>query len=384
MAERQRPQWSFILADCFGSNLTPLTTHGPVTAGYQRNGYSEAQTTLSHEDEAASLLLTSLRDTGTPMLKAFRRSVGASAGDLVFQGSLAPFQEDADEQSVLNLVFRSPFARLMGEGADRGRFTADYVSFVQEDAGTIAQTLLDSANTVNATGLIAGTTETTALRDRSYQYANVGEAILELSNVLDGFDFEEEFYEGGSTLARLNIYARQGSEQSSARFEYGPDTLRNVRAVSRTTQPPINSARVFGAYGLVGTYEDAASIVKYGMCEVQKTVASVTTQAALDELAREMLRPNPIQTVSFVPEYGLESCPLPFDDFWLGSTVPLYARRGALEIDAQVRVNGIQIIVSEDGYEVGELDPSARGEDDPLHAAEAGFEWQPRVSVEVV
>lgn len=349
---------------------------------FQRNSFAECSFSLSHEDEAARLLLEALRDSGTPTLRAWRRGPNDTAGVCRFAGYLAPFQEDAEEQAIITPVFRSPFARLLGEGSERGRFTGapgdtavgETVDFwaagVGTDAGAIAESLIGTANAQSTTGLVVGDVEATVNRGRVYQYANIGEEIVNLSNLLDGFDFEEQPISSGEDLATFVVFADAGTDTPGARFEYGPAMLGNVRALSRTTEPPVNRVRVLGANGLTSVKELPDSIVKYGVCFMQVSAADVDVQATLDDKAFALLRPNPVQTFTFTPDYGVTNCPRLWDSFSLGSTVRLFARRGALYVDEAVRVNAATIVISDDGFEAVETpDPLTLDEEQAIRAS---------------
>jgi len=370
-----RAEHSWQIADGAGTALAELTTAAGKTLSVVRDHFVECQAVISHHDAAASLLLDAL-STGIPQLRVYRRSAGAASATLIFRGNLAPFTEDVEESALLSLVFRSPFARLLGDGSDRGRFTGEVFERFATDAGQIAFDLLDFTNTEGDTGLGEGTRDVTVSRDRAYQYANIGEAIVDLSRVADGFDFSETFIESGATLANLNIHASLGDDRPDAKFEYGETTLNNVRALSRTQQPPINAVRVLGANGLVGTAEHAVSIDTYDLWPLQASASDIDIQSALDEKAEALLRPNWIKTVDFTPEYGLANCPQPFDDFDVGDTVRFFARREALAEDVAVRVNGLTIVVDENGYEVTEIQ-------DPLTPDEEAF-IRANLSLEVV
>lgn len=351
-------RWTWYLDDAQGNALCELTSASARLLAFKRNTAAVASFTLSHRDVAAQLLLDALQTTGIPTLRCYRRQLADPAGVLRFRGHLAPFQEHAEEASTLQLTFASPLARVLGDGSGRGRFTGPAVTFTQTDAGQIAKQLVDTTNAEGATGLATtGTIAATKLRDRAYAYANVGEAITNLTNVLDGFDMYETFLDNASpTLAALNIVAAQGEDQPDVRFEYGPGTLNNARAFSRTTQPPINVARVLGANGLYAEKSDAASIATYGRWMVQQSATDVTEQATLDDKAQALLRPRPVKTVQFVPELGLDSCPRPWDDFWLGDTCRVVAARDAFTEDASVRLNAITVAINDDGYEVATVE----------------------------
>jgi hypothetical protein len=376
--------WTLLLCDSAWNGLAELTTASGRTIDYRRNSYAEAACVISHDDDAAPILFDALR-SGIPRLKAYRRSDGASSSALRFAGYLAPFTEGADEAAFISLVFRSPFGRLIGDGTGRGRFTAASVAYPATDAGTIATSLITTTNADSPTDLTVGGAQVTKTRDRAYQFANVGEAIINLTNVLDGFDFEEAFTETGATF---NVWAALGQDRPAAQFQYGAETLSNVRAMARTTQPPINRATVVGANGLYALKQDLVSQAAYGLWPAQASASDVTEQATLDDKAQAMLRPDPVKTVTFQPEFGLESCPRVFDDFALGDTVRFYARRGALTESVSTRVNGFKVVIDEDGFEASEIaDPAAAEsiEDVPsFPSSESGATIPAEMSVEIV
>jgi hypothetical protein len=361
--------WTWLLCDAQGSALAELTTATARSLTFRRNTYGEATFVISHDDEAASLLHSALRNTGVPTLRCYRRGNLDTIAVLRFNGYLAGLTESLEDSAALTAVFRGPFGRVIGDGPDRGRFTLASTSF-SADAGQIAKALIDLGNAQGATGLATtGTIQPTKTRTRLYQYANIGEAVVALTQILDGFDFEEVYVEQGTTLAIFNVYTAQGQDRPAGRFEYGPETLMNVRSVQRVVQAPINVARVLGANGLVGSAQNDPSITKYGVWWTQQSASDVVEQATLDDKAQALLRPNPVKTIQFVPDLAIS--PLPWDDFWLGDTIRFYARRGAFTEDLTVRVNAITIVIDDNGLEQTEIDQDdmALLESDPAGGA---------------
>ena len=108
--------WAFQLDDHLGTNLAELATGAGRNVTAVRNGAMEAHVSISHDDDAAEAFFAELRQ-GVPKLRGYRDGV------LRFHGHLAPFDEQLEEEGHLNLVFRDPFARLIGYGQSRGRFT---------------------------------------------------------------------------------------------------------------------------------------------------------------------------------------------------------------------------------------------------------------------
>lgn len=348
------PVWSFLLADSLGNGVAELATGGGRTLTFTRNAYPEATITISHDDDAAAVFFDTLRN-GIPTLRAYRDGV------LRFHGELAPFSETLEEDAQLSLLFRGPSARLIGYGQSRGRFTLASRVFSAADAGQIAKTLIDEAT---GSGIATtGTIQTSKTRDRTYQYANIGEAITNLTRVLDGFDFEIVPIEyAAGKIGQFNVYASQGSDLSdTVLFQYGPNTLANVQSVTRQTEPPINYARVLGTNGLASIKSDPGSIAKYGYWIVQESISDVAEQATLDDKAQSLLRPDPIKVVAFSPDPTL--APAPWDDYWLGDTVSFFGRRGAFVEDVTARVNKITVVVDDEGNEAAQVEqPGTDGE----------------------
>lgn len=364
--------WSFVLTDATGAALAELATASGRTIAFKRNSYAEAQLSISHEDDAAALLFSALA-TGIPKLRAYRRGPADSSAVLRFRGYLAALSEVSEETSMVTATFRSPFGVLLGDGDKVGRFLLSAQTYAATDAGLIAKALIDTANAVGTTGLAtsSGLIAATKTRDRTYPLGqNIGAAVQDLTNVLDGFDFYETFVDGtGATDANFNVVASVGSTQPAVHFEYGPGTLANILHMERTTLPPVNSMLTTGANGLQSTYADVASVAKYGSWWGHQDFSTVSEQATLDDKAKALVRVNPIKTVTFIPELGLANCPQPFDDWNLGDTVSFRASRGALSENVQLRINGFTIPIDENGVETVTVQDPTSPEDDAIIAA---------------
>jgi hypothetical protein len=367
-------QWLFVLADGQGNNLCELTTAQGKTLTFKRNTAPEVQFTLSYRDYAAQYLMDALYGSpgvsaGIPRLKCYRQAPNDSARVLRFNGYLAPFPDQCDENTaMLTPVFRGPFSKLLGDGDQRGRFADFGTNYPATDAGQIAKSLIDGKNSDSYTGIATtGTIEATKIRDRAYELANIGQAIMDLSNLLDGFDFDVTPVDQGATMGIFNVYAKQGVDRPASKFEYGTRTLANVRQLSRTIAPPINYVVVTGANGLYSIQTDSTSLGSYGRWPIVVAASDVDEQATLDDKAHALLRPTPVKTVRFTPDLALS--PRPWDDFYLGDTVRLFAREGALSENVSPRVNSFTVAVDDSGYETVEVpDPTTPGEEATLRA----------------
>jgi hypothetical protein len=353
--------------DASGNMVADFTRASGKRIAYKRNWYAEAQLTLSHEEPAAAAFLNvwSAGGAGATQLRAYRN------GTLRFVGWSAPFDEQSSDSSVMNLVFRSPFWRLIGDGSQTGRVTTAPVTYTATDAGTIAVALVALANAQGSTGLSTsgGTLNTSVNRTITYPSdTNIGQAIVNLSNVQSGFDFRERW---SATVpgAILDIkYPLFGTVQTGKTFEYGQTTRNTVSQFSRSNENPINAVRVVGANGLIGTASDSSSQTSYGYFPLSVQMSNISDQTTLNERAAALLRVAPIKTVRFVPE-GLNA-PKPFDDYDLGDTVRVYARRSALLEDLAVRINGFTVVVDENGNETSSIeDPLSPDDQSRLYAS---------------
>lgn len=337
--------WTWVLADEDGIALAELTGARDRRISFRRNGVPEAACGLSLEDPTAGDLYDVLAGGGIPQLRAYRDSA------LRFSGQLWTTSDAAEHDALVTVTFRGPFATLLGDGSNTGRFTAALREFAGTDAGTLAWTLIDEANSDSDTLIRQGTIEATVARDRTYEHKNVGDAIVELTGVQDGFDFEVDPLDPNDAAGKLgefNVYAEQGEDRPLVIFEYGADTLRNVASVTRTKQRPINKVRVLGTDGIVGEAEHAVSIAKYGLF-MRVESYDAADAGVLGGRAQAALRPDPITVVEYVPDPAL--APQPWDDYWIGDTVRFRARRGALIVSEAPRVNGVDIAIDDNGHE---------------------------------
>src|SRR5947209_1702103 len=366
--------WQFVLCDATGNALCEIDTASGKSITYHRNNFPEAQMTLSYKDQAAQSLIDCLYGASyitaqIPTLKAYRKGPNDSSAQLRFYGSLAPFQDQADtEQALLTPIFRGPFSRLMGDGNNRGFFTGVDDWYTNLDAGAIAHYLVNTGNSQSPFTIathFGPWEQPTVTRIKEYQSANCGQEIINLSALLDGFDFEMvpvDYVDQtwGHVMAEFHVYADQGTVQNAAKFEYGAATLANCKGLRRTISPPINSVTVLGGNGMTSTQIDAASISQYGIWRVQVAASDIIDQPTLDAKAHGMLRHFPVKTLEIQPDTALS--PRPWDDYWIGDSVPVYANHGALRENTLLRVNTIQVVIDDNGYEAAEVQDPVSGE----------------------
>lgn len=214
------------------------------------------------------------------------------------------------------------------------RYTGESVTFAGVDAGEIAWQLIDTTQTESDLGITEGTIEATQNRDRTYNNQNIGEAIINLANVINGFDFEI------NTSQVFNVAANIGVDRTNLVLEYG----RNIQAIQITEDfsSPINRAIVLGSGSdftapLRVDRDDAASQALYGLREGlinELEVSEITTlEDKGDALTRKKGMPLLKTRMTLIPS----SSPT-IEDFALGDILTLKVVSGVYNIQSQFRV----------------------------------------------
>lgn len=335
-------EYAFVLADAEGNALPGSHVGRGRRLVYALNRPVEALITFSLADVAGGAVIEALR-SGLPQLRVYRD------GELEFSGHWHPQNggSGTSEQSYLNLTFKDAFAEL------EQRYVRTVTAFSLTDAGEILGALVDDTNALSDTTLRVGSIEATADRDRVYEEGKqIAEAGIELTEVLGGFDFEvtplDPNDEAGAT-GELVIVGHKGSLQEEAKFEFGPETLANLRGYTFTTERPINRAIAYGG-GEPASRSEVSIPASEAAFRTQMAVTSetdVSEQASLDAKAADILRENPVWTFQIEPD-PLKA-PAFFDAFGLGDTVPVNIRDGELEFSNQSRVTRAELGIGDSG-----------------------------------
>lgn len=196
------------------------------------------------------------------------------------------------------------------------------------------------------------------------QGTSVGDALTQMCNTGLMDVWMEPLFDTGVAppfLARLNIYASQGSVQNDAVMSWdspgkslvGIDRLLDGAQLANTVQFYNGQAGPS-----VAAQTDAISEAKYGsywaqqsfpqQIETQAVVAIAQNQLMLRKIGRRTLQINPAP----------ERAPDPFTSYFLGDLLPVYATKrlrqtlpAPQETTNYVRVYGIPIDISDNGVE---------------------------------
>lgn len=178
----------------------------------------------------------------------------------------------------------------------KSRFTASVVRYTQEDAGDIAMALITYTQglTNGELGINEGAIEATIDRDREYQRKNIYEAIVDLTQVEDGFDFDLTPIQDANhnlTSHNFNVYAERGQY----RPEVAPLVIGgNVLSFSGFTRDPIINHATFKGAGIgedtiFAEAENTASQVSFTRREAVTARSDISIRDTLEGHANELV-----------------------------------------------------------------------------------------------
>lgn len=347
-----------------GEPIGEIPAIGAKTLALQLNGVHQATVTARLTDPLAPSLLPGL----APRLKVYRtRSASELAADptlqpeLVFYGSLPAENVQADAAAdALTLTFSDPRWVLAR------RYSAPTVgsdTYAATDQGSILWGLVNTQNarTGGDTWIRQGGVTTGTTRDRTYDRRSVLELFDEMTKVLDGPDVDVDPRDGWTeagnrVMANLRVYGRQGSDLSgTVAFAYGEGLASNVLAAQVSYLPQTTYATFTGTQGDAAAPLSASygtpSEVPFGLLEQYQSDPDVSTSATLAAKATgAVLEGQGLRAVVTVAQPTSEA-PQPWEHYYLGDTVRAVIRKGAIELDQQVRVAGFTVTTQTDGRE---------------------------------
>lgn len=265
--------------------------------------------------------------------------------DLVWGGYMESYDGTIRPESTTMRILCKGFFNLL-----KSRYTDKLVTYTGIDAGAIAWDLIaDSAAKTNGTlPITQGTIQSSVNRDRTYEFKQIYEAIIQLSEVKNGFDFE--FTPGGL----FNVhYPFKGADKSQSHiFQLGRNIDR-IRYVN-TVENMCNEAIVIGSYvGDAMVYADRSNTdlqASYKLWQKVISYKDVEGQSYLDARGDDELLQFglPRREYEVFQSHGS-------DPDWplveVGDYVTLDATSGFVQIADVVRVKEITVNVSAGGLE---------------------------------
>ena len=302
-----------------------------------------------------SLPLTTERLERFPLYIGVTRLLIYRATKLIWAGVIWEITEDAqDDEGTVNVQCTEIFHILSEK-----RYTSN--TYTSTDAGQIAWGLINTTQGLSGgnLGITQGTIEATQNRDRAYLDEKIGEKIIQLTEVINGFDFLITPSIKNNTLGVFNVSAKIGTTLTSFRLEYGEGLKNNIQSWSRkrTLSDMFNSVIVegegLGDARLTSTETDTALITAIGLLEGRIQEKSVNQQTTLDTRADEFIRVRKTEQ----PLYDI-TVNNAYDDFGkydVGDIVPVRIKYGYIDMNTTMRIYGIDVRISDAGEEVIKL-----------------------------
>lgn len=340
------PQWTIGLmnADTF-AKYGEFTQYSGASYTKRLNNAGSCAVSLSLDDPIS----TYVQPLSTAIY--FERN-----GRMVWSGPII-IREDSLPDRRVTIQAVGYFDRLL-----KRMFREFTTSFVGSDAGAIAQALVAIANEQRDTKIIVKSVEPTQTRDRTYRrFASIGEAIVELSQVENGFDFEVVnnemtiasklgYNRGLNSIVSPCVFAYQTAQNNIASFTRRDDASSLVNRFNAICSSSIE------------VVADEGSINSYNLIEATQDLGQVNSNIARAYAAAEIaVRGLPIETydVSLVSVDEDNRCPRfdgnVLDDvhfFGLGDTVRLLIEDTKLPaVDVDLRVFAATLSLDANGNE---------------------------------
>lgn len=176
------------------------------------------------------------------------------------------------------------------------RITGSLDLYTNTDAGEIAWQMINTSQSkTNGTLLISkGGIEATKNRDRTYENYIIYDAIVNLTNVIDGFDFElVPTLDSSSRLEgfTFNVYKEIGVVRESLGYLKIDEEVENVRltTVGDVYNSIVATSGGFGDQVLRSTQSDTSSQKGYTLLEKYLKFANINIASTLEEHANTYL-----------------------------------------------------------------------------------------------
>lgn len=356
--------WRFILADSNTMENIGEIRAPNVSLDLALNRAGSCNFTIPQDDDLAGQI-----ENVTTCVKAYRRDVP------IWSGMVWNCEDVLEEQKSLQVSAVGWFEQLnhrklryekkyQNNTFTGGQIALDLVNIAnnQKD-GLISTANPDGTGTIWPTFLVLGLSSDTQLRNMSYErWQNIGQAIIDLSNIENGYDFKID------PISRIiNIYTsaigspvRKLRPESQFGYNWGPNNLRTFRRQLDTS----SLVTQFHAVGRFATATAAAGNVssgpmaKYGLWEDHQALSEVVDLNVLSAFANGEVATRSVPRVIYSmnpfpwsPNDG--RVPEPFVDYDIGDHVYFTAKYlPRINIQRQaVRVFGIKLSIDSEGNE---------------------------------
>lgn len=348
---RPRVRWQLVAGPASGGHELALTEAKSRTLRFKLTESSEVSFNLDGRHPQAEALTTLATDVHVlwtpdegPTRILYRGRVGNNGDDLSETEHTTQFTT-LDYRSVLNRE------RL---------YSTSTLTWTATDQAEIAWQLLQQTQTRTGGNLgisKGGGNPTGISRDRTYEVGDsIGERIQELSEVIDGFDWD--ISPKSSSALALDVWSPQRGSDRGVVLEYGGlvSKLRRDVTVSEYGNALRYTGKTDASPALTAQELEAADIgtAPQGRWDLVFGDDGLVTQAALNDRAAWQLAQSQVirPTYSLTLRRGSWDGP---DHIWVGDTVRLIIKSGRLDVDTSLRVYEIGVTLGESADETVEI-----------------------------
>ncbi len=218
----------------------------------------------------------------------------------------------------------------------KDRYTAKEVTYTKIDAGQIAWELINTsqAKTNGNFGIKKGIIDSTQDRDRTYNNQNIMEAIVNLSDVIGGFDFEI------TNEKIFNIYTIKGEDLTNEVVLMYGSNFQNVKIDEDFTNP-CNNAIVLGEVidgeelSRADRYDPTSQSV-YKLREQVLSADNVIDENTLNAKGDAMLYKYKLPLLKI--DLNIQRGKFDVTKFSLGDLVRVIVKKGCYNIDQEMRI----------------------------------------------
>lgn len=370
-------EWRIVICDLQGRPLSLVSRIAlEKRLSFQLDRASQCAFTVPSLDPQVQTLHTD----GYPFLnemnrvvKAYRKEFGAWR--LRFAGVVWTLEDQGEEDAQHTLVTAFDPLQMLTHRVVLTAAGSDAVDVTFNEAGAqiikkLIQRSIDTHGTVGLgyTGspaqLQGSFAATTALPRTFYEGTDVASALASVTDTGTCDVTVTPVDRTDGTLAVLSVSAQRGSSKPAAVFAYnmGNHTITRIARL-KDGDRLANDVTVYGGRRTTAGSDwpvkkhltDAPSIAAFHRHVATRASPELTQQAYVDALTAEELRfrKQPRELLSITP--AAERAPLPFLEYDVGDSVPVYAEMRET-IAGEQRVYGFTIDVDDNAFEhVGEL-----------------------------
>lgn len=347
--ESAQPDWSFVIGPAAGGMTRELVDATARKITFKLTAPSEASVTLDGDDLAAAEIVELATDLhvlraprrGAPRVRLFRGRIGKSSDNVDENGHTCEFPA-VDYRELLKR---------------RKLMSGSTISWTGQDQAVIAMALVTQTQNKPGgdLGIVARLGATTGVpRDRAYNLGDsIGSKIQELSEVLDGFDWD---------ITSVDPYALVLDIWYPQRGIVRVDPLEYRGAVTSFTRD-VDPGEYANAVRLNGTAPDGGGAEPAIQERIATDIATrpegrwdatygeqITTTPALSERADWRIADAQVVRPSYTLKLrrGFWQGP---EHIWLGDSVPAVLMTGRLRVNTSLRVHEIDIEPHKDGGE---------------------------------